>query len=482
MPRYLALHWNSSEASGVVASLAGGRLVVEEVFSIPLDSGFAEGQTPESDFADRLAAALKSRRLGRLETIVALGRDRVELRPLSLPAAPDEELPELVRFQALRQFNNLEEHWPLDFLPLEVPDESARHVLAAATRPDWVDEAQRVCDAAGVKLTRLVLRPCAAASLVARRLGERAAGSWLVVNLQGDEADLAVMVDSRISFLRQAHLSGDPMTEPDSAAALLPELRRTMAAAQNQPGNRPVESIVLLGAGDRYTALAARISEELALPAEAVDPFDGIQWAGRSAAAGPESYRKLASLIGAAWDEAASTPPAFDFLHPRQRPAPPSRRNTYALAGLAVALLVLAWFAVHWIRGDRLHSEILVLQRNSKALDKNFQQAEKSEKEAEEVAEWVGDGVNWLDELSWLSQRFPIAEDAMLTQVKFAVNSGRGEITLDGVARDVTSVAELDRGLHDERHRLAGKSKSESDAKRPYGVQFRSSVRIERGE
>ena len=147
-----------------------------------------------------------------------------------------------------------------------------------------------------------------------------------------------------------------------------------------------------------------------------------------------------------------------------------------------MALLVLAWMAVHWIRGDRLHSEILVLQRNSKALDKNFQQAEKSEKEAEEVAEWVRDGVNWLDELNWLSQRFPAAEDAMLTQVKFTVNSGQGEITLDGVARDVTSVAELDRGLHDERHRLAGKSKSESDAKRPYGVQFRSSVRIERGE
>ncbi len=480
MPRYLALSWNASEANGVVASPGGNRLLVEQVFTIPLAGGPSPGDAGEGSFSNRLAAELKSRRLGRIDTVVALGRESVELRPLALPAAPDEELPDLARFQALRQFSNLEEHWPLDYLPLSVPDDTARHVLAAAVRPELVQEVQHVCEAAGLKLTRLVLRPCATVSLVARCLGERNAGARLVVNLEADETDLAVMIDSHVTFLRQARLPADPLADVEHAASLVAELRRTMAAAQNQPGNRPVDSIVLLGSGDRYTRLAARISEGWSLAVDVVDPFEAIDWSSRAAAEQQGSIRTLAPLVGAAWDEAASAAPTFDFLHPRRRPAPPSRRNTYALAGLAAGLLVLAVMAASWIRGDRMHSEILYLQRNSKALDKNFEQAEKSEKEAAEIDQWVAGGVNWLDELRWLSDRFPTAEDAMLTQVKFVVNSGRGEITLDGVASDVDSVAELDRGLHDDRHRLAGKSKSETDARRPYGMQFRSSVRIER--
>ncbi|NUQ61562.1 MAG: hypothetical protein HUU20_03685, partial [Pirellulales bacterium] len=277
-------------------------------------------------------------------------------------------------------------------------------------------------------------------------------------------------------------LPGDPLADPAHAPALAVELRRTMAAAQNQPGSRPAESVVFLGTSDRWGRLAASISEELRLPSDVVDPFGEVEWEDRVSRDCTESFRRFAPLVGAAWDEATSTPPAFDFLHPRRRPEPPSRRNTYALAGLAAGLLVLAVMAASWLKGGRVESEIRRLQANSRTLDKNFEKAEKTEKAAQEVAQWIAGEVNWLDELRWLSEHFPQAEDAMLTQIKLNVNSGRGEITLDGVARNVESVGELDRGLHDERHRLAGKSKSESGVKPPYGVQFRSTVRIERGQ
>jgi hypothetical protein len=108
--------------------------------------------------------------------------------------------------------------------------------------------------------------------------------------------------------------------------------------------------------------------------------------------------------------------------------------------------------------------------------------ATRSENAEKEVAEWIDDGINWLDELRWLSEHYPSAEDAMLTQVKFNANAGRGEITLDGLARDVETVSRLDRGLHDGAHRLAGKRKGESDASGSYGVQFSSSVRIEKAK
>ncbi|NUQ64428.1 MAG: hypothetical protein HUU20_18330, partial [Pirellulales bacterium] len=187
MQRFLALHWNQSEANGVVASLRGSRMVVERVFAISLREEAAGAESAEGSVAQRLAAELKSQRLGRLDTVVALGRESVELRHLTLPAAPDEELPDLVRFQALRQFNNLEEQWPLDYVPLNAEGDPSRYVFAAAVRSELVEAVRQTCEAAGMKLARLVLRPSAAASLVARRLGDRAAGTLLIVNLEAEE-------------------------------------------------------------------------------------------------------------------------------------------------------------------------------------------------------------------------------------------------------------------------------------------------------
>ncbi|MBU1155951.1 MAG: 30S ribosomal protein S13, partial [Proteobacteria bacterium] len=44
----------------------------------------------------------------------------------------------------------------------------------------------------------------------------------------------------------------------------------------------------------------------------------------------PENADRFAPLLGALWDELEGTPHALDFLNPRHRPKPPSRRNTYA--------------------------------------------------------------------------------------------------------------------------------------------------------
>lgn len=482
MPRILALQWNQNEVNALVASAGGERMVVEEAFRISLPDAPTGDGSPAEMLAERWAAEWAARRIGRVEAVVALGRNRVEMRHLTLPSAPDEELPDLVRFQAVRQFSALEEDWPLDFIPLNAAEAESRYVLAAAVRPELLGEVEQVCEAAGLKAGRVVLLPCAAASLLVRRLGPRAGGTWLLVNLAGEEADLAVLVDRRAAFLRQARLPGDPLAEDSFVPALAVELRRTMAAAQNQPGSRPVESIAVLGASRRCVELAASLGEELALPCEAVEPFEGVQWNGREPADLAGAAGRWTPLVGMIWDEAAEAAPALDFLHPRRRPEPPSRRNTYALAGVAGGLVVLAIMAMSWIQGDRLNADVRRLQANSKALDKRVELAEKSEAAAKEVEDWVDDEIHWLQELRWLSERLPTAEEAMLTQVKLTASSGRGEITLDGLAKDVEAVSKLDRGLHDERHRLAGKSKSESDDKGPYGVQFRSSVRIEKGK
>jgi hypothetical protein len=416
--------------------------------------------------------------LGRLEVLVAVGRSSVELRQLTLPPAPDDELPDLARNLALREFNNLEEDSSLDFLPLDDDPQQPRRVLAAGVRAPLVAEITQSCEAAGLTPRRLVLRPGAVASLLVRTTGD-AAAARLLVDLADNEVELTILAGRTVTFVRQTRLTADPLVEAAVHAALAAEIRRTLAAAQSQSSGQRVESIALCGAGSRHAALAESLAQQLALPVQVFDPFAGLTLGGTLARQRPESPERFAALVGMLCDESTDTAPAFDFLHPRRRPPPPSRRNAFVVAGSVAALLVALLLVYLRVQYSELQAAVHLLQSDATALENRVPAAVQAEKAAAEVKAWVDADINWLSELNWLAENFPDAQDAALTQLKLNANAGKGEMTLDGVARNVEAVTRLDERLRDDTHRLAGKSKGEGEARGPYGLQFRSSLLVE---
>jgi len=121
MPQLLAIEWDGGEARLVVAATRGERVVIEQAFSVGLDSGEPGETAGERSVGGQIAAALAARGIGRIDTLAAVGRSSIELRQLSLPPAPEAELPEMVRFQAMREFNEFDESWLLDFVPIDQP-------------------------------------------------------------------------------------------------------------------------------------------------------------------------------------------------------------------------------------------------------------------------------------------------------------------------------------------------------------------------
>src|SRR3972149_8700943 len=108
MSQLLALEWDGSEARWGVASMRGDRVAIEQAFSVELRPRQPGGDKSDVNIGARLASALGVRGLGRMDTLVAIGRTNIELRQLLLPPAPDEELPDLVRFQAMRELTRFE--------------------------------------------------------------------------------------------------------------------------------------------------------------------------------------------------------------------------------------------------------------------------------------------------------------------------------------------------------------------------------------
>ncbi|HEY4759146.1 MAG TPA: hypothetical protein VIH42_01060 [Thermoguttaceae bacterium] len=475
MSQLLALEWDGSEARLAVASMRGDRVAIEQAFSVELRPRQPGGDKSDVNIGARLASALGVRGLGRMDTLVAIGRTNIELRQLLLPPAPDEELPDLVRFQAMREFNEFDEQWLLDFVPLVDSPDEPRTVLAAAIGPDLVAQIQQTCRAAGLKPRRLVLRACAAASLLARTQSARLGELRLLIDLLSDEADLTVMSDGRVVFLRTTRLGGDP-PQPH---VLMGEVRRTMAAVQNQLGGRKVDSIVLCGRGDQQAELASQIERELAVATELFDPFEGLKLGAELRAAPPDHPGRFAPLLGLLLAELEHTGHAVDFLHPRRRREHPRKWKLYVLPVVAAAILLGFYFWNTQLERSSLLKEIQDLTNQSKSWDDAVNKAASIESVVAAIESWTATDMCWLDELEELGREFPPAKDAMITQLSLGPNTRGGEMRVEGLAGSAETLKTMEQALHDPVHYVIGKGSSEDATVKPYSWRFSGSLIID---
>jgi Tfp pilus assembly PilM family ATPase len=471
MSQLFALEWDPREIRLMVASGRGRQVVIEQAFSIPCESDPSAADTAEQ-IGQRIAAELDSRGLGRAEAVVAVGRNSIELRQLQLPPAPDEDLPEMVRFQATREFNELDEKWLLDFIPIDGTADTPRTVLATAIAPAVLAQIEAVCRHAGLKMLRLLLRPCEAALLLEDEKSIPSGQAVLLVDPLGVEADLTAVVGGRAVFLRTTRISSDP----PPLQALLAEIRLTMAAASNQLGGRRIESIVLCGDPRSYGDLASTIQAELGLHVELFDPFGGVKLGQALAESPPQHPGRFAPLVGMLLAELKPSKHAVDFLHPRRRAEAPDARKRWMIAGAVAAVLLLGLIIYARVNHYLLVNAVTRLVQESKGMDEAITRAKKVRSSTSEIAKWADEEVIWLDRIYTLNDGFPPAQDTVLAQL--SVNSGvrGGQIDLKGFARQQDVIDRIGKGIAAHGNRMGSKSSSQNNALPPYSWTFEASV------
>jgi Tfp pilus assembly PilM family ATPase len=422
-----------------LASGRGDQVIIEQAFAVDMRSRI-EGDKSEVDIGSRLVAALGARGIGRVETLVAIGRTNIELRQLSLPPAPDEELPDLVRFQAMREFNELADDWLLDFVPLTDSANEPRNVLAAAVDPGLVAQIQQTCEKAGLKAKRLVLRACAAASLLSHTQAARQSELRLLVDLLSDEADLTVINDGRVIFMRTTRLSADG----SQSQALFGEIRRTMAAVQNQLGGRKVDSVVLCGGGSEQSELAARIQAELDVTTELFDPFGGLQLGRELQDSLPDHAGRFTPLLGLLVTELSRRSHAVDFLHPRKRPEPPKKWRKYVLPSVAAVVLLFGYVFIRQWQYNELYRKVKALNTESSTLDKQLEQALKRQQLSQNIEKWAIGDINWLDCFYEFNHKLPTAQDVMLSDLTLRSTEEGGAADVAGYVKSVDVLKNLE--------------------------------------
>jgi Tfp pilus assembly PilM family ATPase len=465
MPRILAIDWDRNEARALLVQSGPTGTSVAGAWAVPLDS--AEG-TPASGrgIGERLAAAIADQSLSGATTIVGVGRDYVQMKLLALPPAPLDELPDLVRFQAEREFTNLGDEASLDFIPLAGDAQTPHQVLAVALGPAGMAEAREICQPIGVEPERVVLRAAAPAALVHRAGATSAETVALVVNPLVDEADFTVLVGDAVVLMRTVRLPDTGQGEA-RLRTLVSEIRRTLAAVRQQLGDHQVGQM-LVCAGPAGANQARELDAELGIPVTLFVPADHAPAGLNRHAVEAASLARFAAVLGMATSEADRRAPVIDFLNVRRRVAARRFTRTHAIAAAGAAMIVALIAFNLWYQGAALDRKLADVRQQIQDRQAMVEQAEKVTAEAAAVDAWLATDVTWLDGLDILSQRmrpeplsakdFPTSSDVVATQLTMfrptADDPAAGRIDLQAVAKNPAAIGALERRLRDVQHEV----------------------------
>lgn len=454
MAKTLAIDWDKNEVRFVSVRLRGGGITLEDVVSVALtpkdDKTNAEF---EKQVAETIRTEVKKHGWQNASTTICVGRSHAEVQVLKLPLAPDEELPDLVRFQALREFSSFGDESTIDFIPIGKNEEGQMEVLAATLSAKQLKLHKKLTDQADLELRYLQLGPIATGGLLANQpaLQDK---SFLVVELSLDGVDLIVVKDRKVVFTRATNLPGESLSETQ-LSSLRGEVRRTLMAARMKLDQQRLDQIVILG-DETMHPVRELLKQDFGIEVFVVNPFE-LANITVGALSPPSQVGGYAPLLAALINQSASIAPAIDFLNPRKRPAPVDHGIVIRLSVLGtVAVGLLIGFLI-WNSLRTMDAEVAQLKSKLSRLREENKVMSTARLEVEEIDQWLSSKVDWLDELYYLAVNLPNADDAILTRLNMQSNlrEGGGAISMNGYVADSTVVSQMEEKLQDERRKVS---------------------------
>ncbi|MGB7329549.1 MAG: hypothetical protein WBD31_32040 [Rubripirellula sp.] len=465
MPKKIALDWDEVELRMVAGQVSGGRVKVTDVAVIPLK---------DTSAIEALRSAVNSHGLAGTEALVAIGRGYAELRELQLPPVPDEELPDMVRFQAIRSFASAGDSATVDFLVTHRKD-SGVEMIAAAIGPAKLNEVRKTCEASGISASRVSLRPLAASALYLTQPKASAEGSIVLIDLLAGDAEIVVASQGRVIFVRTVRMPTDPATRP---RALAGELRRSLVACgiTGTP-----EKVVLWGRASVHADDQVMLAEASKCPVEVIDPFELVEVDAKLKSELPDHVGRLAPLVGLLAADEAHSDRLIDFLNPRKRvEVEPNRLRTAAMVAVPAVLAIVGGYFLYRNLGN-MDAEIAELKTGNAAMKPAVDAATDSINRTETIDKFLDGDVNWLEEMRRLAIAMPPADKMIVRGLTGTTDPrrGGGKLVVTAEVTEPIVMDEFEQSLRDAMHSVVGDGVNESKSKDAYRYGINETISIE---
>lgn len=452
MPEFLAIHWDRRFAA-VQGQVARGsvRITVRLTGEWPAD--VSPEQTPLKA-GEWLKGELDRSGADAKQTIVVLPRSAVLLRRIELPNVPEEELPDMVRFQAATASSAPLERLLLDFIPLPVPsDAPTRGVIVATVFKDRIDSIRTALGAAGRELTSVVMAPSAVGEWIAhleQQRGDDAAGTSLVALYSDHRLNVGVMRQRRVVLAQSADFPDDE--PPPTPQRLLAEIGRMLVALESHGGSGKIDRAWCVGVSDEARR---SLAERFECDVREADLFGGGAVTFPAGTTGDPVH--FASAAGALLGASGRMVEGVDFLDPRKPPVKRDLRKRRMAIGAAGLLLAagVGWWILSSIESD-LDRQIADLRLEDGKLTEMLKKGEPIVQTSNQLKEWHTRKVDWLDEYRKIERLSPGTSSLYLTDVRAlpAMGDSTARFRVTGYAKSREQVRQFGQRLAENDYRI----------------------------
>lgn len=410
---------------------------------------------------------LDEQRIGSGKATVVLPREAVVVRRLQLPLAPEEELPELVRFQAATKTSTPIDELALDFLVLQPSEESTgQDVVTFTIDRKRLTRITQVLEAAGLSPSAVTISPLSIATLVEHasktKLGIHRPD--LILFQQEFRIELSIFDEGTLVFSHSTVL-------PDGSDHLKPlqsELSRSLVALSQAHPGVSVDRCFYVGSGDESVLklLEKRFPER----------FQQIN----TAMVLRGSYVGYEPLVGASL-ESEHRRLSIDLLHPRKREEAPDRRKLYlGAAATAVALLFLITYGIFLSQKNSLEASLEELREQSGNLSVQLKDGEPRDAAYNRIANWALAQADPIELWNEVRQHLPGTDRLYLSELRFHPqrDASLAKFTGVGFARQRADVMQMEQSLAENGFKVTPKATTAGREDPDYPVRFELDVEL----
>lgn len=459
MSKQIIIDWQRDGLFVAMGSRRGGSVTIDTLVTTGGD-----GNTGSSTaISTQLFALAKKLDLNKAEATVIAPREVLEFRTLSVPSGNDDEVPDMVRFQAQRQMANIGDNWPLDYVLLPSPSgQESLTALAATISPAHMAEIEATCSDLGIQLTRVLARPVEIARWGVAVGGLGTEEVSLIIALSRSHCDLLLLRRGTLVQLRGTRMPVDPST---FGTNLVAEIRRSVLAAANFLGNDRISKVLLIAGPELANRVEAAVAQATDATVTIVDPASMLP------ASLPErhdiaqqSASRLAAIAGVIHSPNPEKRDIIDLKNFKRREPKKARTREYAILGVGIGALGLLGFYWWWSTNASIDLAIQAATETEQDKKQLMENANRMIKQRQEVDRFLQGSINWLDEVSYISTKIPQSDEVMLSNPSFDLQvDNAGLISVEVDAKESQTVGRMELGLRDPNHIVSGSGLKERE-------------------
>ncbi len=454
--RIVVAHWDRDSVQYLVASPKSYVLLPSHCGRIPRNEN-------DSPFAT-LAAHLRDAKIQAQKLIVLLSRPELDLLSLNLPWAETVELPALVASEVEQQLGESEVPPVVDFQVVNNAKSSEGNgiqVMAFSLNARELQAIQKLSTEAGFRLAAIGSRHLAPLSIL-RRQAIPNNSLAISVHLYSGETELAICRGADPILLRSIRLgASDPVRIADQ---IYMEVQRCLTLLSHEEAELPMSWFVFTSDDTAWNVLRS-LEEREGVVAHPVDPYFG--WTAEATKDSKESISRIdsAANAGAAWDYLNQTTP-INLLNPKRPPKPANPYVRWGLLGTAAACVV--GIGTYFLLADvwKLQDEVTKLEVELKDAQKITSKYQEKSDQVAMVEAWLGDQVDWLAELSDLSERLPDGQSASVRRLTAVTNARNGLFNLSVQVADQEFISQLENRIRSAKYNASSKQISQNPIRR----------------